>query len=78
MDLIHILIILLTGLVAISQIVGFVLMVRSVRDVATIQRAIFLFMRQRYRSPIGVREGQCRQPLASALHAPSYVCLNGA
>jgi hypothetical protein len=35
-------------------------------------------MRQRYRSPIGVREGQCRQPLASALHAPSYVCLNGA
>jgi hypothetical protein len=30
-----------------SQVVGFVLMLRSVRDIAAIQRAIFLFMRQR-------------------------------
>lgn len=48
MDLTHIFIILLASLVAISQIVGFVLMVRSVRDVSAIQRAIFLFMRQRF------------------------------
>lgn len=48
MDFAHIFIILLASLVAISQIVGFVLMVRSVRDVSAIQRAIFLFMRQRF------------------------------
>ncbi len=48
MDFAHIFIVLLTSLVAIGQIVGFVLMVRSVRDIAAIQRAIFLFMRQRF------------------------------
>lgn len=48
MDFAHIFIILLTGLVAVSQIVGFVLIFRSVRDIAAIQRAIFLFMRQRF------------------------------
>ncbi len=48
MDFAHILIILLVSLVVISQIVGFVLMIRSVRDIAAIQRAIFLFMRQRF------------------------------
>ena len=41
MDFTHILIILLVSLVVISQIVGFVLMIRSVRDIAAIQRAIF-------------------------------------
>jgi hypothetical protein len=47
-DFTHILIILLVSLVVMSQIVGFVLIVRSVRDVGAIRRAIFLFMRQRF------------------------------
>jgi len=47
-DFAHILIILLVSLVVISQIVGFVLMIRSVRDIVAIQRAIFLFMRQKF------------------------------
>ena len=35
-------------LVAAGEVIGFAVMIKMMRDVAAIQRAIFLFMRQRF------------------------------
>ena len=48
MDFTHIFIITATVVILIVIVVGFAFMLRMMRDVAAIQRAIFLFMRQKF------------------------------
>jgi len=48
MDLTHIFIITLSAILLIVIVGGFIYMHKMMRDVAAIQRAIFLFMRQKF------------------------------
>ncbi len=48
MDFVHIFIIAVSAVVLIVTVVGFVYIIKAARDISAIQRAIFLFMRQKF------------------------------
>ena len=48
MDFVHIFIIVVSAVVLIVTVVGFVYIIKAARDISGIQRAIFFFMRQKF------------------------------
>ncbi len=48
MDFVYIFIIAVSAVVLIVTVVGFVYIIKAARDISAIQRAIFLFMRQKF------------------------------